>query len=201
MPDELTRTRAVERRIWRLAFLLTADPDRAAALIDDVLDSGPDPATLEPARLDRLIVLRSREGAGAAGAATPTPVAGMSGEAARTLRAALKLPPQPLEAWVLARVDELDDLHVSRAMDCSRTAAGHHLEAADAAMRRSLADGFDAGLAALRAFADALDLGPIIAHHRALARRRRTRGSLIVIGVVGLVVLGVTVAVLRAIVG
>lgn len=201
MPAEFTRVRAVERRIWRLAFLLTGDPDRAATLIDDVLGTGSDPATLEPARLDRLIVLRSRESTKAAGAPTPTPVAGMPPEAARTLGAALKLPPQPLEAWVLARVDELDALHMSRAMDCSKTAAGHHLEAADEAMRKALADRFDAGLAALRAFADSLDLGPIIAHHRARVRRRRQRRTLIVTGGIAILALGLVVTVLRAILG
>ena len=50
-----------ERRIWRLAFLLAGDADRAAALIATVLRDQPHPERLEPGRLDRLVILHARE--------------------------------------------------------------------------------------------------------------------------------------------
>ncbi len=169
----------IERRIWRLAFLLTGDPDAAADLIARVLHSRPDPTALDAARLDRLIVLRSREIAPGASRSVP----GAPEDAARALHAALSMPPQPLEAWVLTRVDLLDELHVSRAMDCSRTAAGNHLASADARMKTLLADRLDAGVSALRAYADSLNPAPLIAQARARARARRKRRAAVTLGV------------------
>ncbi len=170
----------IERRIWRLAFLLTGDPEAAAGLITRVLRSRPDPTTLDPARLDRLIILRSRESA-----PTPRTLSAIDAPegAASALGAALRLPPQPLEAWVLSRVDLLDELHVSRAMDCSRTATRTHLGAADERMKTLLGDRLEASVGALRAYADALDPEPLIARARERARRHRNRRAAIVLGI------------------
>lgn len=175
----------IERRIWRLAFLLTGNAHAAAELIHGVTRSRPDPATLEPARLDRLIVLRSREHP--AGGEPQMP--GAPDDARLALRSALALPPQPLEAWILTRVDELDALHVSRAMDCSRTAAGNHLAAADERMKSRLGPDHDRAVAALRAYADSIDPVPLIAAARRRAAERRRRRLTIVGGVVSIAVL------------
>jgi hypothetical protein len=82
---------------------------------------------------------------------------------------------------LLTRVDDLDELHVSRAMDCSRTAVRNHLGAADSRMRSRLGDRHDAGVASLRRYADELEPGPIIAgfRERAGAARRRRRAILV----------------------
>jgi DNA-directed RNA polymerase specialized sigma24 family protein len=121
--------RAYQRRVWRLAYLLTGNAPGAAALVDRVIRAQPDLMNLEPARLDRLVIQHAREVPTApilAAASLPEP----DPEIRRTLEAVIRLPEQPREAWVLARVDELDELHISRAMDCSRTASMHHLAAA-----------------------------------------------------------------------
>ena len=56
----LDRT-ACERRVYRLAVLLTGNPISATKVIGQVLDAQPDLRRLDSAHLDRLTVLRSRE--------------------------------------------------------------------------------------------------------------------------------------------
>ena len=170
-------TAALERRIWRLAYLLTGDAAGAAALVDRVLNAQARPESLEPARLDRLIIQQAR--APATSTTLPAPVHPRPpAEAARAHAAALALPHQPMEAWVLKRVDDVDELRMSRAMDCSRTAARNHLAAADDQMRTVLGQDADRAITALRAFADSLDPGPIISAHRAIRRKRALRRGL-----------------------
>lgn len=166
MPDE--RRGALERRVWRLAFLLSGDESGAAALVDRVLRARGGAASLEPARLDRLIIQHARSLA----ARTP---ADESDLAQVALRAARSLSEQPREAWILSRVDGVDELWMGRAMDCSRTAARMHLATADDFMKSRLGARHDAAVEALRRFADGLDPGPIIAAHREMVKKRRAR--------------------------
>jgi hypothetical protein len=202
MADRREHRDALERRIWRLAFLLTGDPAGAAALVDRILDAQPHPEKLDPAHLDRLVIQQARE----MGRATKAPgsIAHARGDAPpldpvaqRALTAALTMPHQPLEAWVLVRVDEVDELRMSRAMDCSRTAARNHLAAGDEQMRSKLGGDLDAGVAALRAMADSLDPGPIIAAHRVLRKKQRRRRVGVVSAVVAIVVLAGFLVVLK----
>lgn len=159
---------ALERRVWRLAFLLSGDGAGAAALVDRVLRARGDAATLEPARLDRLIIQHARS--------LTARVPMDEGDLAQVaLRAARSLSEQPREAWVLSRVDGVDELWMGRAMDCSRTAARMHLATADDFMRSRLGARHDEAVEALRRFADGLDPGPIIAAHRVMARKRKNR--------------------------
>ncbi len=44
---------------------------------------------------------------------------------------------QSLEAWILAVVQQRDIIEVARVMDCSKTAAGRHLEAARETLNRT----------------------------------------------------------------
>jgi hypothetical protein len=173
---------AHQRRIWRLAFLLTGDADRAASVIGTVLRDQPRPETLEAGRLDRLIILHARE--------VPrgmTPAITMGPDAARGMGVLLALPEQPREAWVLTRHDGLDELRVSRAMDCSRTAVARHLQAADEQMGHRLGESLARCVAALRKEADAIDPGPLIA--AALEKRRKDRlGRALVAGGIAIVV-------------
>jgi hypothetical protein len=116
---------ACERRIYRLAALLTGHPITAARIIDQVLKSQPDLHRIDGARMDRLTLLRSREIAPAllVDELVPRDVAGVL----------CGMPTQQREAWVFSRVYQMPQREASRAMDCSVTATGRHLELADAA--------------------------------------------------------------------
>lgn len=189
---------ALERRIWRLAHLLTGDEAGAAGLVDRVLDAQASPESLDWARLDRLVIQQAREmAAGTKGARPAAAPAGQGDLAHRTLATALEMERQPLEAWVLSRIDELDELRMARAMDCSRTALRNHLAAGDEHMRAKLGEGAPAAVAALKKYADSLDPGPIIARHRRKRRKQRNRRMVVVIGIVAIVVMGVALVVLR----
>jgi hypothetical protein len=52
---------ACERRVYRLATLLSGDPRAAVRVIESVVDAQPDLRRLDAAHMDRLTVLRSRE--------------------------------------------------------------------------------------------------------------------------------------------
>lgn len=174
--------RAYEARIWRLAFLLTGHPQGANDLIARILRAQPDILAVEPVRLDRLVILQAREWSARRArlvAAVP-PLDPVAGE---TLTAALGMNHQLLEAWVLARVDGMEGLSVSRAMDCSNTAAANHLAEADREMASRLGAKIGPGLEALRKGADEVDPRPFI--QDVLDRRRRSaRRRIIVMAVV-----------------
>ncbi len=172
MTQELGPRAAYERRVWRLAYLLTGNAPGAALLVDRILRDQPSLEQLEPARLDRVVVQHAR-GLPRPKAPAPVPaLASLRPEAAKALDAVRELPEQPREAWVLARVDEVDELHMSRAMDCSKTAARNHLAAADQQMSARFGASAEAAASAIRSFADSLDPGPIIQAHRQERRRR-----------------------------
>ena len=81
---------------------------------------------------------------------------------------------------------------MSRAMDCSRTAARTHLSAADDTMRARLGGAYEETIVAMRSFADGLDPGPIIAANRLARKKTRfRRRTAVAIGaaIVGLAVL------------
>jgi hypothetical protein len=200
MPD--APRHLIERRIWRICFLLTGNELAAADLVDRVLRAH-DVRGMEPAKLDRLIVQQAREMLGTGyspGRKRPRtlPLSPLAARAeapiAETLKLVQVLPEQPREAWVLTRIDDLDELHVSRAMDCSKTAMHNHLHAADEQLRGALNDRYDAALAALRRFADTLDPGPVIAQRRAQRRIRQSRR----VGFIAVLIVTVLLIVLMA---
>jgi DNA-directed RNA polymerase specialized sigma24 family protein len=192
----------VHRRIWRLAFLLTGNGRGATDLIERIRRLRKDPSTLEPSLLDRLIIQNARSIKRADRVNLPTSPStpfGVSGPATEAMNAALRLPRQPLEAWVLRRLDDLDDLHIARAMDCSKSAAKVHLSAADEVMSARLGPGLPAAVDALRRFADSIDPEPVILAHREEARRERkvrVRNLALIIGAVLLVALYIILRVL-----
>lgn len=226
----MNRRDAYERRVWRLAYLLTgADESAAAALVARVVDAQPDLEGVDTGRLDRLVVLSAREWAAspsgrkrahgrlapptavstsptrppasaAAGPALPASARDqrlpLHGIAAQALQAAVRLPRQSLEAWILGRIDELDGVGVARAMDCSRTAAQRHLELADRAMSETLGDGLGPAITALRSAVDTLDPGAAVHAYRVVRRReRRIRRAIIA----GAAVMAVLAAILAAV--
>lgn len=123
---------ACERRVYRLAVLLTGNLRAAAGVISQVVDSQPDLRKLDSAHLDRLTILRSRE-------VSPQSIENQA--ISPSITAALaKLPPQQREAWVLGRVYRLPLRELSRAMDCSMTATTRHLQLSDDAMQTATAN-------------------------------------------------------------
>jgi sigma-70-like protein len=173
------RREAYERRVWRLAWLLTGGrEDLCARLVAGCLDAQPDLGRLDPAHVDRLVVLaarrRARGGPAVSEGAPP---------ARRLLAAVAGLPPQLREAWVFTRIDGLGPMETARAMDCSKTAATRHLERADAELAERLGTELGSMLEALRAEADLAAPGAALAAFRAeRRRRRRVRRSLLVFG-------------------
>src|SRR5687767_13779453 len=101
MSDKAAHRAAYERRVWRLAYLLSGDPAGAAVLVDRVLRDQPDLGSLEPARLDRVVIQHARDLPRRRKAVLPIAVTAPQGEAAKALDALLTLPEQPREAWVL----------------------------------------------------------------------------------------------------
>src|SRR4030095_11058661 len=117
---------ACERRVYRLATLLTGNPIAATKVIAQVVDAQPDLRNLDSAHMDRLTVLRSREVKPAMLVHELAPP-----EMAEALA---NLTPQQREAWVFARVYHVPEREVARAMDCSVTATQRHLELAETAL-------------------------------------------------------------------
>jgi DNA-directed RNA polymerase specialized sigma24 family protein len=58
------------------------------------------------------------------------------------LRALRKLPPQQIEAFILSHGERLDERQLAVAMDCSTTAAGNHLLAAEQMLKTVASDGY-----------------------------------------------------------
>ncbi len=159
--------------MWRLAVLLAGDRDRALMVLRSILLDGQDPGALDRVHLDRLVIQHARQVLGDAAAyAEPSHSRHRSIRLLHTLH---ELTRQSLEAWVLARVEGRQDVEVARAMDCSKTATGRFLAAADAFLRTRIDDPeravvdlqrLLAGLDADRAFEEAA------AHIDRTARRR-----------------------------
>jgi hypothetical protein len=152
---------ACERRVYRLAALLTGNPREALRVISAVVGAQPDLRRLDDAHMDRLTVLRSREIAPAilADPSIPRPVA--EGLAALTA--------QQREAWVFNHVYRLELREMARAMDCSTRAAQRHLDLAEQAMGQATGGQPEAAARALLRYAMSLEVPEF---YRARRRRR-----------------------------
>lgn len=115
-----------ERRVYRLAVLLTGNPKAATRVISSVIGSKADIRKLDSAHLDRLIVLRSREIA---------PGIIRDDRLSQSLAKALsELSAQQRESWVFNHVYRMMPRDIAKAMDCSVRAVRTHLTTADAHM-------------------------------------------------------------------
>lgn len=156
------RVEAFRRRVWRVAFLLTGNTDAAGQLFKLIMRDRRRIESIDPARLDRLVVMRAREHAERTRQQfDPEPA----------LAPVYALDEQPLEAWVLRRVEQLDEITAARAMDCSKTALRLHLNVADEALAQAKVDA-EVLASALRQRADTLDPAPTIEAWRKTRRRR-----------------------------
>ncbi|MCP3903769.1 MAG: hypothetical protein GY715_09055 [Planctomycetes bacterium] len=156
---------ACERRVYRLAVLLTGDRVAGARVIEEVLGAQPDLRELDDAHIDRLTVLRSRE---VRAAAIRDDAVGPE-----TADAVAALDRQPREAWVFTRVYRLGPRELARAMDCSVTASQRHLERADRAMRDALGGRAAEAPPVLLGFSHALEVPAFYRADQASRRRRR----------------------------
>ncbi len=123
---------ACERRVYRLATLLTGNPVAATKVIHYVIEAQPDLSQLDSAHMDRLTVLRSRE--------LPVSILAFDKVPHRLAEALANLSPQQREAWVFARVYGAPEREIAKAMDCSLTATLRHLEQADTTLRARLGE-------------------------------------------------------------
>jgi hypothetical protein len=164
---------ACERRVYRLALLLTGSPSAACTVTERVVAARPDLRVLDSAHMDRLTILRCRETPPAAIVDPDVPP--------RLAEAISSLRSQPREAWVLREVYALPLREISRAMDCSTTALRRHLEEAQAHVREALGAGAVEAPAALARFSGRLELPRLL--RRRLRRRRQRRLLLLVIAV------------------
>lgn len=174
--------------------MLTGRIDATATIADRVLNAKALPT--DAARFDRLVLIRARELIRGRRIQGKPPTIGIDdAEVLAAMTSLLKLPQQSREAFILRRIDALDELHTSRAMDCSKTATANHLSQAERMLHEhtgtdpvDLAD-------LLRQLADGFDHLPDITVHRERRRLRRKR-RWVVLGlaitlIVLLVILGV----------
>lgn len=176
--------KACQRRVYRLATLLTGNPTSATRVISAVVDAQPNLESVDSAHLDRLTVLRSREIRAGTIADERLPH-----EDARILA---ELDQQPREAWIFSRVYRMPPREGARAMDCSVRAFQIHLDSADRAVAARTNDA-ERLAQQIRTYQVQLDV-PAFHQHR-LSRRRRFRlvGRLIIAAVILAVVAGAAV--------
>lgn len=187
----MDREEALQRRVIRLALLLTAEPSRAADALAIILSTNPDILRIGESRIDRMIIQHARgELAPKTASVTDIPlqtVVSLSEPARRLWNASRTLDTQPREAWILRDLEEMDEIPTARAMDCSRTAIESvHRPAALNTLRQALPEDYDTALDDLRAALERLDPDPMLvraraARDRTLRRRRIT--TVILIGV------------------
>lgn len=179
MPAPHDRKQAYERRAWRLALLLTGDSAVAATI---ALDAGrhKDLASLPADRLDRLVIQHAREMPAKKRGPWPTSLPTPDSQTTAALAFLGSLPTQPRDAFILQRIDELDDLHAARAMDCSKTALANHLAAADEAFVTEFGDETQSHIRSMRTYADSLNPDPAISATREHQRRRRKQRRVLI---------------------
>ncbi len=149
--------------------MLTGNPIAATRVISQVVDAQPELSSLDSAHMDRLTVLRSREirPASLVNPAIPQRIAD----------AVAALTSQQREAWVLGRVYRTPLRELSRAMDCSSTAAERHLLQAEVNLRN--ATGLDSGQSAAHFLKASLAIDVPEFHRRSRLRKRFIRRTLV----------------------
>ncbi len=205
--------------------MLTGSTEHATSVVISVARSQKKLTALDPTHLDRIVILHARdyEKAPARSSidkfaslvarawrsvavippehdhephapASPIPPS-IDPDAAAVLARMVEMDHQPREAWALARIDEVGEMWMARAMDCSRTAAAMHLGAADRHMQ-TLFDNqaqFASALSLLRQYLDGLDPLPIIDQPKA-ARKRMWLSIGVAAGVIALLIVSLVLA-------
>lgn len=175
------------RAAWPLAVVLSGSQAGAVELLGRVACRRGIIGGRDPGRVLRLAVLAGRE---THGPASRPPAPGTP----KSLAVLDRLTGQHREAWVLTHVLGCDGIAMSRAMDCSRTAAGRFLSQAE----QTVGDQLDAAaVGRLRAWAGAMDddqMGEVLAAVHGWRRRVRLWRWVWVLVGVGAVLIAVTLA-------
>ncbi|MBX3357752.1 MAG: hypothetical protein KF745_04920 [Phycisphaeraceae bacterium] len=190
----MTRQDAADRRASRLAFLLAGgDPFLTARILAATLALAPRLDRIDPARLDRVCITAARR---VLRRHRPAPASNTPRPELAVLHATHAMPEQCREAWLLARLDQLNSVVVARAMDSSRTAAARHLERADSEMAPVLAMMYPKGadaVAAVRTALDSIDFLPPLRQARDRHRRRsRLRLAIVLLASLSLTAIAAT---------
>ena len=197
---------AYERRVWRIALLLTDDAPGADSILEGVVRVQPDLAKVGDTRLDRMVVLAARGWRGSGpGLGELLELDEATGE---LWRAVGDLGEQAREAWVFRELEGMESIRAARAMDCSRTAMEQvHLEAARRVLDARLGEGVGPTTERLAGALAALDESPAMrsalecaAGARRDAMRRRRRVSVLLL-VILLVCFGLMIFVLLSLLG
>lgn len=163
-----------QSRIWRVAFLLTADEAGATRVVMNVLHAQPDLARVDPANIDRLAVQHVREWRKAAHKPRRSPEPAAESATLAFHRRILTMPPQAAEAWLLARVLGLEGPELSRAMDCSNAATATHLAKAEAWLAEHVTpEELEAAIPAIGEAVLSAEPGVLILTARKARRKRR----------------------------
>jgi len=164
---------ACERRVYRLALLLTGRRASAIAVTEQVIGAQADLSALDSAHLDRLAVLRSREQT-----AGRVELPGLEDAIAEAMA---ELPEQQREAVIFTRVYSMDERTAAKAMDCSYRAVQQHAQRAEATLRDTLDEQLDALAEQVRRAVMQVDVPEV--YRQRQRRRRRVRRTLIVLAV------------------
>lgn len=151
-----------ERRVYRLATLLTGNPNAAVKVIKSVVSAQPDLRKLDDSHMDRLTVLRSREIKSGAIINQLVPL--------KLAQALAGLTPQQREAWVFTHVYKIPLRDMSKAMDCSTIATERHIDQASAELTEKLGTEFGKAGQILLSYSMTLQVPEF---YRASQRRKR----------------------------
>ncbi|MEM7228525.1 MAG: hypothetical protein AAF432_06890 [Planctomycetota bacterium] len=187
----MAQREALERRVYRLAVLLTGREDLAIRVLKQVLGDKPKLDDVDSVHLDRMTILRSREALGDS-SGTSQEERQIRGAPQAWADALWAMPVQVREAWVLARVYRASARVMARSMDCSTTATERHLAQADAALAHVMGSAVPAFVEQVLEHSMAIDVPGTFTMWKA-GRRRRRRRIAIVLAVLGVVIAGAAV--------
>jgi hypothetical protein len=200
----MDRSEAYQRRVWRLALLLTDSGAQADATLTHVLRTQSDILRIGESRLERMVVLASRQPAEAGGERSLNSLVELDESAVRLWRAVRQLEQQPREAWIFRDLEGAELIPAARAMDCSRTALEQvHRKAALESLQATLGDAYDEALASLRSSLDAIDPTEALELAASVVRQARARRRVVtlVVVVVLLACFGVMLFVMQDLLG
>ncbi|HWB20208.1 MAG TPA: sigma factor-like helix-turn-helix DNA-binding protein [Phycisphaerales bacterium] len=175
--------RACERRVYRLATLLTGSHRAGGRVLLRVLQAQPRLVDLDDAHMDRLTVLSARELAGARFEG--------SKNVNQYVAAVAGLTSQQREAWTFCRLYGLNAREAAKAMDCSWKAVQSHLTSAEHALAGLLGDE-DRSQCEAVVLAESVQTDvPEVVIHRARVTRlaKKASKSILIIAAIGVLTL------------
>lgn len=151
----------LERDVYRRGLILTGESAGADHVAEAVLARYDNLHRVGESALLRAIVQEARAWSTMEESSDPSsspPWTPPTGPPAQLFAALKGLTGQQREAWTLSQLEQLGEVDVARAMDCSRTAMREvHLVAADGVLRPLLGASYEPALASLRAALRSID--------------------------------------------